>query len=391
MHKVLFLPSFFPTESEPLAGLFIKKHAMAAARYTDLFVLSVGFSADRKGKKYYLKVVKENGLNIARVRCKMTRPRMPKLSYLIDLVRYFKGTMLGFKEIRKRWGKPDIVHLNVSWPAGLTALYLRVTERIPYIVSEHWSGYVAETGRFKKTPVFAKNIIRIIFRKAKAVTAVSDYLARSLISHHLVHRKPLVVPNVVEIPEELRRQKKDVHTVRALTVSLLHDGSKNISGLIQAFKEVARKHSNVQLDILGDGEDRGKLTTLTHNLGLLNKKVFFHGYVPNDQLHKWFAKANFFVLNSNYETFSVAIAEAIAHGVPVVVTRCGGPEEFVTPQVGILVERKNIESLITGLAFMIDNWRKYDRLRLHNHIKRLMSPDNVGKRFLEIYEGALKR
>ncbi|MBD3285354.1 glycosyltransferase [candidate division WOR-3 bacterium] len=390
MYKVLFLASFFPAEREPLAGLFIKKHAQAAARYADQYVLSVRLVADLDGGAFDLKVVKENGLKIVKVRCKTVRSLIPKLSYIIDLVRYFRGSLLGYQRILKIWGKPDIVHLNVSWPAGFLALYLSIMKKIPYILSEHWSGYVAQTGSFKAIPVFVKRIIRLIFKRAKVVTAVSGYLSRSLVNHRLVRRNPRIVPNVVQIPEEPGRKTKPKRIIRALTVSLLHDESKNLSGLINAFKGISRKYPDVRLDILGDGQDRDMLINLARNLGLLNRRVFFQGYVPNDQLHEWFQKANFFVLNSNYETFSVATAEAIVHGVPVVLTRCGGPEEFVNEDVGILVDKKDIKDLTEGLIFMVNNWQKYDRLKLNNYIKRMMSPDIVGRRFLRIYEEVLK-
>ncbi len=47
------------------------------------------------------------------------------------------------------------------------------------------------------------------------------------------------------------------------------------------------------------------------------------------------------ITNSNYETFSVATAEALVCGVPVIATRCGGPEDFVTEDCGILIEPRN--------------------------------------------------
>lgn len=49
----------------------------------------------------------------------------------------------------------------------------------------------------------------------------------------------------------------------------------------------------------------------------------------------FFCECDFFVLNSNFETFSVVTAEALAYGKPVIATRCGGPEEFVNKIMGI--------------------------------------------------------
>jgi len=96
-------------------------------------------------------------------------------------------------------------------------------------------------------------------------------------------------------------------------------------------------------------------------------------------------------MNSNFETFSVATAEAIACGVPVIVTRCEGPEDFVTEDVAILIERANEKQLEEAIFHMLDNWRKYSKKKLQEHAKSKFSYEVVGRKFYEIYKSAVRK
>ncbi len=55
--------------------------------------------------------------------------------------RYFKASYLGLKVIKENFGKPDLVHVNVTLPAGLAALALKFLKGFPYIVTEHSSSF----------------------------------------------------------------------------------------------------------------------------------------------------------------------------------------------------------------------------------------------------------
>jgi len=386
--KVLFLPSWYPTSANPVNGIFVKKHAEAAARFCDIAVLYIKNYSNSNLSKFSIQHRVENGIITLRVGFKTSS--LPVVGRLLNLARRLKAIGMGLAKIYQLWGKPDIAHLQIAWPAGIIALYLNFVYGLPYILTEHWSGYTASSADFKKSSLLMKLATKIIFRKAKILTAVSRFLANSIRAHNLPYAKLVTVPNVVNIPSKERPKPKTAGAMRILTVSMLYDRSKNISGLLKALAETVQKRPDIRLDILGDGKDRTSLTSLAKDLGLLDKNVFFQGYVPNNELANYFMNAHFFVLNSNYETFSVATIEALAHGLPVVVTKCGGPEEFVTNTVGVLVNRKDRQSLVDGLGFMLENWHKYNPADLRDYVKLRFSPEAVGRQFYRIYEDLLK-
>ena len=66
------------------------------------------------------------------------------------------------------------------------------------------------------------------------------------------------------------------------------------------------------------------------------------------------------VLSSEVETFGVVLVEAMSAGLPVIATKCGGPESIVLPETGILVESNNKNKLYTAMKYMIEKYDDYD-------------------------------
>ena len=87
---------------------------------------------------------------------------------------------------------------------------------------------------------------------------------------------------------------------------------------------------------------------------------------------------------SHYEGFSVATAEAIAYGCPVIVSECGGPGDFVVPENGYLIE-KDPAILATTIDQHLDRYLEFDRQAMYDYIKERYSHQAV----LKAYEGFL--
>jgi glycosyltransferase involved in cell wall biosynthesis len=101
--------------------------------------------------------------------------------------------------------------------------------------------------------------------------------------------------------------------------------AKDFPTLLRAFARV-RQVRAVRLVILGEGELRGTLEALVRDLGL-EDSVSLPGFVQNP--YAYMARAKLFVLSSAWEGFGSALVEAMACGLPVVSTDCGGPSEIL--------------------------------------------------------------
>ena len=70
-------------------------------------------------------------------------------------------------------------------------------------------------------------------------------------------------------------------------------------------------------------------------------------------------------------------------------TRCGGPEEYLTPEVGHLVEAGSANALAEGIDWMLDHYRDYDPEALHAYARARFAPDVVAGRIADVYREAL--
>lgn len=389
--KVLFLASWYPSKLHPVSGIFIKKHAETVSRFCDVAVLYVISDPKLNDKVYDVEYVEENGILTVRVYYKKVNLNIPLISKSIKFIRYIKGAYFGLKIIKEKFGRPNIVHVNVVMPAGLIAIFLKYLRKIPYVITEHCDVYIRDIKGFEKISIFSKLLMKLVVSKAECLTVDSHAMKDAMLALGFKSRFH-VIPNVVDAPhmnintENVFRDKKKI-----IHISLLSDKQKNVSGLIKAisniYNNIGRK--DFELHIIGDGPERSNHENLAKELGLLNECIVFHGYVSEDEKKELIANSDFHVLNSNFEGFSVVTAEAIAHGLPVIATKCGGPEDFVTSDVGILIEHGNQKQLKDAILYMLDNCNKYSKKKLHEYAKSRFSYEVVGRQIYEIYKFVL--
>lgn len=382
-YKVLFLASWYPNKFHSIEGIFVKKQAKAVSNYCDVAVLSI--KPAEQAKDYDLDYEIEDGVRTVRVYYKPGK--VPVLGKFISLFKYLKSAHIGLKVIKQQFGKPDISHVNVIWPAGLIALILYTTKGIPYIITEHSTIYLAKDGSYKRKAFFEKFLIFLTVKKAKAVTVVSRTLKEAMLSHGFSNRY-YVIPNVIDTTGETGQEQINQKKRKIVHISLLCK-QKNILTILSTLKSILGERDDFEFHIIGDGQDRKKLEQLAQDLGLLNTYVFFHGMLSNEEVYRFLASSDFLITNSNYETFSVATAEALACGVPVIATRCGGPEDYVNEQVGILIEPGNSKQLKEAILHMLDNCDKYDKQEIREYAIAKFNSEVIGKSFYEVYKSIL--
>jgi glycosyltransferase involved in cell wall biosynthesis len=387
--KILYLASWYPSRNSPVEGIFVQKHAEAAAHFSDISVLYFTFYSGSKGKIIEIEPKFENEVFTVRVYLKKLKIRIPLFTFIFNIFRYVIGICLGLRIIFNERGTPALIQVNVASRIGIFALILKLLFRIPYIVLEHSTTYVMykDKKEYQSNISFSERIITYInFRYSNGIIGVSDYLNECIKNLKGVRNKFYTVPNVITIPDKLDRHFANKDKIKVLTISLLNKKGKNIKELITGFNIlIIGGRKDLFLYIIGEGPDRTELESYSNELGLLNLHIFFLGYVPNNELGIYFETVNFFILPSRYETFSVVTAEAIAHGVPVVATKCGGPEEFVTANQGLLVNNMDIKALISGIEFMSINWENYDPVKLRNYANSKFDSLVVGRQLVDIY------
>jgi glycosyltransferase involved in cell wall biosynthesis len=129
---------------------------------------------------------------------------------------------------------------------------------------------------------------------------------------------------------------------------------KGFDLLIEAFARVAPRHPDWNLLILGEGEQREALERQTRALRL-EGRISLPGFVQDP--HKVLAQSEIFVLSSRWEGFALALAEAMAAGLPVISFDCpSGPSEYIDHgESGILVQPENPSALANALEGLVSD------------------------------------
>jgi glycosyltransferase involved in cell wall biosynthesis len=269
---------------------------------------------------------------------------------------WIRAGRAAFERYRQRHGLPDIIHVHSSNPAALLARRLYRQLGIPYVITEHSSFY--------KRGLVPKGLypaLRAAVRDARRLLVVSpalgEVLARELGE---CAANALWVPNVVE--QDLLDAPLATPPRREGACVLLALGNliptKNHALLLAAFRQRLAASPAARVRIGGDGPLRGALERQARELGI-SGQVDLLGRLDRGQVLQELDRCDALVLPSEHETFGVVAIEALARGRPVIATRCGGPEHFITPEDGLLVPRNDVEALSAAMVTLRENATRY--------------------------------
>lgn len=165
---------------------------------------------------------------------------------------------------------------------------------------------------------------------------------------------------------------------------------KRIDRLIESFALIAGKHADWYIDVFGDGNEREWLTKLIDQKGLQNR-IFLNS--PVSDIYSEYLQSEFFVLSSDSESFSLAIVEAMACGIPVVSTDCPfGPSDIIEDGVDGLLCKMTVEDLSAKMEWMIthEKERKEMGIKAHQAVARYKK-ENVMKKWESAYLSVLDK
>ncbi|MCX6275908.1 MAG: glycosyltransferase [Bacteroidetes bacterium] len=194
-----------------------------------------------------------------------------------------------------------------------------------------------------------------------------------------------ITPNVIESVARKKSPLPENEKIKILSVADLVDEIKNISATIRVIAEISKTNKQIEFHIIGHGKDEMMLKDLARSLNVFDEVVFFHGVKTNEEVFQYLYASQFLVMNSNYETFSLICIEAMGCGIPVIATRCGGPDEFINKENGILIEPGKLDELRHAIERMIIGYKSYDSSNLVRFATTRFSAEETGKKMDEIY------
>lgn len=383
--NILFTSSWFPSKEDETLGNFVERHAIASSLYHHVYVLYVTSAV--QNEDFQVDVSEKNGLKTVIVYYKKSNS---KLSAPLKFWRFYKGMKLGLQKLEENYNlkKIDVVHHNVHYEAGIIPLYLKRTRNIPYVITEHWTGYL-KSNRTKYSGVFRKWLTKRIGAKCDVQLPVSEDLSKALKELNISKGKTRVISNVVEVKEFNLGVKSNINEgAKFIHVSSLDEDQKNISGLLRSFYEHLKSNPSSTLTIVGDGNDKLCKETI-QNLNL-SASVTLFGRLPLQKIAKLLKEHHIFLLFSNYENLPCVIIESLASGTPVISTDVGGISEHLNSSFGQLIPAKDEMELSNQMSTMINNFDQYNPNELRSYAIKQFSNEIIGKQFSEVYQSLQK-
>jgi colanic acid/amylovoran biosynthesis glycosyltransferase len=194
--------------------------------------------------------------------------------------------------------------------------------------------------------------LRESFQQAAAIHCVSAAIKQEARQYGLDEAKATIIYPAVSpinfqpyVPQPSTAQT----SFRVVTTGALH-WRKGYEYALLAISRLVQSGVAVNYDIIGDGPERQRLRYTIHDLGL-EEHVSLHGSLTPDEVRRRLQEADAFLLSSLSEGVSNAVLEAMACGLPVVTTNCGGMREAVTDnEEGFVVPTRDPDASALALA-----------------------------------------
>jgi glycosyltransferase involved in cell wall biosynthesis len=301
---ILILSSWYPTKEKLFLGNFVEQHARLIAKNHQVTVLNVV-----AGEQKSMEIVESKSGNFREIQIHFPKGSN-KLSKFINERKAFKA---GLKLIQN----VDLIHAHVLLPKGYLFVRAKKHFQCPLIVTEHASLYRQDVKH-----EFSRKERAILGRTVKHVDqfiAVSELL-KSDLEHKLKIKHCDVIGNPVNTDLFIPKSKTQDLKKRFLHISTLAE-IKNVKGIIDAFDLAFETSNELSLTIVSD-ENYDELKSHASQLPCA-QSIEFLGPLHHEETVSYYQHADFFILNSEYETFSIVVAEALSCGVPVISTNVG--------------------------------------------------------------------
>lgn len=287
----------------------------------------------------------KEGANIIRVPCR--RNNKEKSSFP-EMLSYLCSAWKCADALLKK-EKYDICLTFFGIPSGPLALHLKKKYQLPYVVRFGGGDIPGAQKRFKYLYTILAPVVRTIWKNASHLIANSEGLKKRALAFESRYAVDIIENGVDNQFFTPNKNERKAERITILFVSRLIEG-KGLQYLIPELPKIQERVQQktgreIQLVIVGDGPYRTALEELATRTGACGL-VHFEGRKDKEQVRRYYQEADLFVLPSLSEGMPNVVLEAMASGLPIVMTPCEGSKELVTDN-GIITSMEDLpETLI---------------------------------------------
>jgi teichuronic acid biosynthesis glycosyltransferase TuaC len=394
--NVLVVSRLYPRPGDPVLGVFVEEEARALSRRCRIRVVSPcpWFPPWKAFKRWY--PYSQLPFRESRRGIHVLRPRMFLLPRNLLFPLWGHSLYLSLRrcmhEIQRDFPF-DLIHAHTVYPDGLAAAMLGRARQRPTVITVHGG----DVNVHLRQPL-VKRLGRRALSNADRVIAVSSGLKNALVEEHgLEPERITVLPNGVDVARFAPSARSEAEARLGLHDTAPHivyvgaiAQSKGIAHLLRAIHRLRQERScPVQLTLVGQGEYETAARALARELDIADA-VAFAGQRPNEEIPIWINASDVVVLPSLSEGFGVVLVEAMACGRPVVATTCGGPQDIVTSETGILVPPADDAALAQALLEVLRDGDRFPPERVRQRALDNYAYDRIVSRMTAVYEEVLR-
>jgi|GEM_PF-614068 len=382
--RVLVIPGWYPSSLEPHNGDFVQEQVAILRRaglkidmiYSDLNIayLKKGLRSRRSSVTAYAS---------GDIDAVTSGPFWPK-NQSVGLQRWIKASAVFIKEQLATYRKddlPKVIHAH-TYLGGAVAQRVSEVFDIPYIVTEHYTGWLNGT-----IPSYHKKIGGTALQSASVVTAVSPALSEVL--SKVSQREVRTLPNLIDTSIFTPSPSRSREVFRFIGAGDLIP-RKNWEACIVAFSNLVKSYPSCELIIAGDGGERSKLEKLVHDLNL-EKKVSLPGHVNREGLVNLYKQSHVLLHTSHTETFGLTLAEAMSCGLPVISYAHETAEYVISNKsLGSVIADNTPEALHRQMENILSNYDNYDASTIRKSAVERFGIENYKRALASIYSEAMQ-
>ncbi|MBX7051179.1 MAG: glycosyltransferase family 4 protein [Flavobacteriales bacterium] len=354
--RILHITPWYPSPDDPVRGIFIQRHIESLEKYCEQKVWHIEIGA------HIQEEFEMEQAHFLRIRKKPTINAWwfieQQYARLIRKLCMEQKVAEQFTHVNFYIAYPSLVRYNVF------------SKYLPkhVFITEHWSAFHFNFGIGRIHPRIAR-----VFHHNLPIISVSKSLADDLVRYSGREQKIQIVPNAVDTkqfyPTEHQRTK-------SFFMVAFWKWPKHPLWPLEALIKLREKGIKKEIRIGGYGLQENELRNFVQ-LNKLEDQVIFLGKLTPDEVAREMQTAAAFLVPTEYETFSVVVAEAHCCGCPVIASRAGALPELITEENGILVDSD------WPLALEQFDQRTFNHDEIAKKAAMRYSKESVGKLYFE--------
>jgi len=361
--KILLIPENFPTDENPVAGIFMKDYIKAMQGFAEVTV----FNSNPWYRGQYEEVEGARSFDLHLFAKKW------KFPFNIAAYTYWERQSLRFA---KKLSKPDLIHLHGTAQRGKWVAELADYWKVPFVITEHTGPWSAISSR----PAILKRV-KSIMEKADLVMPVSRHLEKEIFESGIQPKRTAVPGNPVDTDFFTLRDRPLTATKRILFVGRL-DPFKGGLRTLKAFNQIKNDYPEYRLTVAGDGMEGDAIEAFTEENQLGDRVEFLRKQLTREEMITLFHESTFLVFPSEFESFGLVAAEAMATGLPVVIANQTGPLDYSASVNSVQIEQDQIEK---GLREMIDTIQDFYPEQVRSSLEENFGTSTFANKLKEAY------